>query len=122
MKSLPDDMDLWMERAFNSWADQGDLPIDKSSHLHEIIAQLAYQNRKRRLTRASYGLAAIIMVCIWLLFASCPVAAADYMTSPIYQAQFTLSQALGLAAVIIYLFLNHLFQSQISKFFEVNYE
>ncbi len=122
MKSAPDDMDIWMKTALNSWAEQGDLPSGKSAQLHNMITHLALQERKRRLTRTACGFAAAVMACIWLLFASCPVAAAAYLGSDISQPQFALAQTLALTLVMTYLFLKYRGSIQIRKCFEVNYE
>ncbi len=122
MKMAPDDVDIWMKRALNSWAEQGDLPAGKSAQLHEIIAHLVLKERKKRLTRTACGFAAAIMACIWLLFAGCPVAAAAHINSQISQPQIALAQAFALMAVLTCLPLMYGFPIQIKKCFEVNYE
>ncbi|KUG04373.1 hypothetical protein ASZ90_018214 [hydrocarbon metagenome] len=122
MESIPDNMDLRMEKALKSWAEQGGLTSGKSAQLHEFIAELAHQERKRRLTRTACGFAAAVMACIWLLFASCPVAAAAYLGGPIPQPQIALSQVLCFTAVLTCFFLNQISHYPASKSFEVNYE
>lgn len=65
-----------MQDALKNWADQGALPSDKSAQLRAQIVQLAQRERKNRLIRKLYGLAAAVITWIWMLFASCPAAAA----------------------------------------------
>lgn len=76
MDAEPRNVDEWMQDALNNWAEQGALPSDKSAQLRAQIVRLAQRERRNRWIRKLYGLAAAIITWIWMLFASCPVAAA----------------------------------------------
>lgn len=103
MKSALDDMDFRMEKAFNSWAEQGNLSLAKSNQLRQLVFALARQERKRRKTRAACGLTAAIAACIWLLFAGCPVAAATQISMAISQPQIILPLTFSLTVVLAYI-------------------
>jgi hypothetical protein len=122
MNPAPDDVNLWMYHALNTWAEQGDLPSSKSAQLHDLIVDLAAQERKRCLTHTACGFAAAIMVFIWLLFVSCPVAAAAYLGSDISQPPFALAQALVLMLILTCFLLKNRGSIRITKCFEVHYE
>ncbi len=124
MESSPDNMDLWMENALNCWAEAGDLPAVKSARLQEMIAELAYQERKKRMTRrTACGFIAAMMACLWLLFASCSVAAAAaYLgTAAVHPQPGSYSMA-SLVVVSTCYCLKHLLQIKNNKQFEVYYE
>jgi len=122
--SEPRKMELWIQGTLNSWAEQGTLSRERSTQLHLSIAKLAQQERKNRLTRKAFELVAgIIITCIWLLFASCPVAAASYMSSPIHSTLSPQIRVVSILAILIYLLLKHQFQYQTTNSnFEVNYD
>lgn len=123
MDSEPRDLDIWMQEMLNSWAEQGALPSEKSAQLRVRVARLARQERKNRFIRKVYGLAAAIITCIWMLFASCPVAAASYVNNPIYSAPFAQVNAVCIVALLIGFFINHPFRVQTNNInFEVKYE
>jgi len=123
MDSEPRNIDLWMQENLNSWAEHGNLSLDRSTQLHMRIANLAHQERKNRFTRKASGLVAAIISFLWLLFANCPVAAASYVGSSIHSNHFPEVKVIGLLAILICFFIKHQFQAQTTNSnFEVNYE
>ncbi len=121
MISEPRDFELWMEEVMNCWAEDGQLPQDKSVQLHAMVARLAHQERRIRLFRTALGFAAALIACIWILFTSCPVAAAAYLGGTFSARPFNplLMPALTGASVLI------LFRYRPAEYhnnFEVPYE
>lgn len=124
MESSTDNMDLWMENTLNRWAEAGDLSAVKSTRLQEMIAELAYRERKKRMTRrTACGFIAAMMACLWLLFASCSVAAAAaYLGTAAAHPQPGSYSIACLMVVSTCFCLKHLLQIKNDKRFEVYYE
>lgn len=124
MESTSDNMDLWMENTLNRWAEAGELPAMQSILLQEMIAKLAYQERKKRMTRrTACGFIAAMMACLWLLFASCSVAAAAaYLGSTASHVQIGPSFIAGIMVIATCSILNRLYQSQYISITEVYHE
>ncbi|MBP1761613.1 MAG: hypothetical protein H6Q64_1155 [Firmicutes bacterium] len=91
MGSESRDLELWLEGSMQRWAEQGQLPRGKSIQLDKMVARMAQQEKRRRLMRAAFSFVAAFIVCIWLLFTNCPVAAANYFSGPTPASPFDLS-------------------------------
>lgn len=115
------DIDMWMKKTLNNWAEQGTLSLEKSAQLQMNIAELANQERKNHFTRKVCSIVAAIITFIWLIFGSCPVAAASYVDRPIHSAHFSQVIIVSLFIILICFFLNFLFRTANSNF-EVDYE
>jgi hypothetical protein len=79
MGSESQDLEFWIEDSMQRWAEQGQLPREKSIQLDKMVARMAHQEKRRKLMRKAFGLVAAFIACIWLLFTNCPVAAANYL-------------------------------------------
>lgn len=113
MDSEPRNIDLWVQETLNSWAEQGTLSRGRSDQLHLKIVQLARQERKNRLIRKACGLVAGTIICIWLLFANCPVAAASYAGSPVHTRLYPQPEVFCLYAIVFCSLLIQYFYAQI---------
>lgn len=109
------DIDLWMQETLNSWAERGTLSSEKSAQLQMSVSKLASEEKKSRFTRKVCGLVAATITFIWLLFASCPIAAASYVDSPIISTHSPEAKVVGLFCILIYFFIKPQFQSQITN-------
>jgi hypothetical protein len=107
------EIDLWMKETLNNWAEQGSLSSERSAQLQLNIINLSKQDRKNYITRKVCGLVAALITFIWLLFASCPVAAASYVGSPKNSTQSPQIKIVVLFSVLIFFFIKHQFQSKI---------
>jgi hypothetical protein len=115
------DIDLWMQETLNSWAQQGSLSSDKSIQLQANIAKLA-QGEKKSLSRRIYSLAAAIITFIWLLFVSCPAAAAAYAGTSFYSSHKSPVKFLIVLGVFSLLFCRKCKFETMHNHFEVYYE
>ncbi len=123
MDSKLPNMDSWMDDTLNSWAEQGTFSSERSNQLHEIVTNLAHQERKNRLTRKICELVVAIITSLWLLFASCPVAAASNVSDPMHLNHSLQINVIGLLAIFICFFLKNQIQSQTNnRNLEVHYE
>lgn len=123
MDSKLPNLDLWMEDTLNSWTDQGALSSERSTQLHAIVTNLAHQEKKNHFVRKVFELIAAIITCIWLLFASCPVAAASYLNNTGHISHFPQVDVLALLTILIYFSFNYRIKYHTpNRYFEVNYE
>lgn len=71
------DIEVWLHDKLNHWAESGTLPLDKSIRIEKNIAELGRLEKKNRFTGRILSLITAILTLLWMLFASCPVAAAS---------------------------------------------
>jgi hypothetical protein len=93
--------------------------LEKSAQLQASIYKLSNQERRNHFVRKLCGIVTAIITFIWLLFASCPAAAAASIGNPVHPTHFQQDIVVSLFLISICLFMK--FQMTNSNF-EVNYE
>lgn len=76
-------IDLWLQNSLKHWAEQGTLSADQSLQIQMKITALAEKERKTHISNKIISILTAIITMLYTLFASCPVAAASYSSSPI---------------------------------------
>lgn len=71
------EIERWLNDKLNHWAESGTLPLDKSIQIERHIAELGRLEKKNRFTGRILSIVTAILTLLWMLFASCPVAAAS---------------------------------------------